>query len=124
MKQLRMKMNGKPFRVQEFVGTEHSLSEQVSLFQEADLVIAPHGAALMLTVFMRPGANIIEIAYPNKHGVQFPLIYYQAQAISNGVIYHLSMATSGAWHAPLVADTKDVLKLVQSIYRAELKVRI
>jgi hypothetical protein len=65
-----------------------------------------------------------EIAYPNKHGVQFPLVYYRAQAISTGVIYHLSMATSGAWHAPMVADTKDVPKLVQSIYRAELKVVI
>jgi hypothetical protein len=38
-----------------------TLAEQIALFQDADMVIAQHGAALSNLVWMRPGTTIIEI---------------------------------------------------------------
>lgn len=37
------------------------LKEQVELYSWADVLVAPHGAAMVNTVFMRPGTEIVEI---------------------------------------------------------------
>lgn len=41
--------NPKPFR------------EQVELYRWADVVVAPHGAAMVNTIFMRPGTDVVEV---------------------------------------------------------------
>lgn len=43
--------------------TPKSFKEQVLLYHRADIVVAPHGANMANTVFMAPGADVIEI-YP------------------------------------------------------------
>ena len=35
-------------------------------------MVAPHGAALGLSVYMRPGGAVVEIGYPNR---ELPLIF-------------------------------------------------
>ncbi len=44
---------------------EHSLGAQVALFQNADLVVGPHGAGLANVVFAAPGTHVVEIFSPN-----------------------------------------------------------
>jgi hypothetical protein len=48
-----------------------SLAEQAEQFQNADVIIAQHGAALGNLIFCRPGARIIEIAPPNPPAEYF-----------------------------------------------------
>jgi capsular polysaccharide biosynthesis protein len=42
-----------------------SIADQAEIFQNADVVIAPHGAALTNLVFCRPGTKIFELFSPN-----------------------------------------------------------
>ena len=50
----------------EFRGSEVSLREQIKAFARADFVVGPHGAALGLVGFMKPGGAVIEVAYRHK----------------------------------------------------------
>ena len=99
-------------RLFEFVGASLSLEAQIRAFATADLVIAPHGAALGYVGFMRPGAAVLEITYrlPDRIG---PLIFFAA-AQSAGLRYFLSFATDGKHSTPLTADLTDVLDLVDT----------
>ena len=49
--------------VTEFVGAKHSMTESIALFSAADVVVAPHGAALGFIAFMRPGSAVVEVGY-------------------------------------------------------------
>lgn len=51
-----------------------SLAYQVEQFQNADVVIAQHGAALANLIFCKPGAKIVEIAPPNPPAEYFALL--------------------------------------------------
>ena len=42
-----------------------SVAQQVRLFAEAELVVAPHGAALSNLVFASPGASVVELFAPD-----------------------------------------------------------
>ena len=44
------------------IGGDLSVAEQVRLFSGADLVVAPHGAALTNLVFTNPGALLVELS--------------------------------------------------------------
>mgnify|MGYP000005136142 CR=1 FL=1 len=44
---------------------EHSLGAQVALFQNAELIVGPHGAGLANIVFASPGTQVVEIFSPN-----------------------------------------------------------
>ncbi|MBT5181824.1 MAG: DUF563 domain-containing protein [Rhodospirillaceae bacterium] len=44
------------------IGGDLSVAEQVRLFSEADIVVAPHGAALTNLVFTNPGALLVELS--------------------------------------------------------------
>ena len=43
-----------------------SVKEQISVFSQADIVVAPHGAALTYMTFMDPGATVIELNGPTQ----------------------------------------------------------
>lgn len=43
-----------------------SVTEQASMFAEADVIVAPHGAALANVVFCAPGAKVVELM-PGRH---------------------------------------------------------
>ena len=46
-----------------------SVREQVALFHQADVIVAPAGAALANVLFCRPGAKVIELQPSNFTGV-------------------------------------------------------
>lgn len=41
--------------------TPHSFRQQAELYSWADVLVAPHGAAMVNTIFMRPGAEVVEV---------------------------------------------------------------
>ena len=45
----------------QFVGNSFNLEQTVAAFNEADVVIATHGAALSFMPFIRPGLAVIEV---------------------------------------------------------------
>lgn len=49
--------------VSTFVGSEHDAEDTLKIFSNADILVAPHGAALTFCSVMRPGGAVIEIAY-------------------------------------------------------------
>jgi TPR repeat protein len=89
------------------VGSKLSLTEQIGHFAWADIVIAPHGAALGHSVYMQPGGALIEIGYPGK---ELPLIF-MATALSAQLKYYLSIAEKGTHASGLTADVNDVKEL-------------
>ncbi len=48
-----------------------ALAEQIALFRTADVVIAQHGAALANIVWMRTGAQVIEVRPPQRWSAHF-----------------------------------------------------
>lgn len=100
--------------VVEYRGSGMTLENQIRAFQEADVVIAPHGAALGLAAFMPPGGAVIEMTYPAKEA---PLIFMPA-AISAGHSYWLSIARSGGHARPMVVALPDVVVLAAAAIRA------
>ena len=73
----------------------------------ADLLIAPHGAAIGLCGFMRPGGAVLEIAYPLR---RWPAIFMPV-ALSSGLKYYLSFASKGKHSGPLTVKTSEVASL-------------
>ena len=59
-----------------------SVAEQARLFEQADLVVAPHGAGLANILFMRPGARVLELLPILK-----PKTCYVSLAAAMGVRY-------------------------------------
>jgi hypothetical protein len=47
--------------VTEFVGDKYSMAQSIEAFGEADVVVAPHGAALGFLASMRPTAACVEV---------------------------------------------------------------
>ena len=59
--------------IREFVGSKIPLEEQIAAYMRADLLIAPHGAALGLVGFMAPGGAVLEVAYPLR---KWPAVFF------------------------------------------------
>ena len=78
----------KPYEIKEFVGSTMPFAAQVKAFAWADVVIAPHGAALGLCVYMRPGGAVVEIGYPKR---ELPLIF-MATALSAQLEYFMTIS--------------------------------
>jgi capsular polysaccharide biosynthesis protein len=71
--------------------------EQVDLFQNAEIVIGPHGAGLSNIVFCKPGTKIVEIFssfYVN------PCYWYIAQEVGLEYYYVIGDGDSGKTHGP------------------------
>ena len=105
---------GQNCTIRTFLGKDVNTSHTVTLWGEADVVVAPHGAALAFMAFMRPGRAAIEIGYDSYHtgGMPYPLSYFMAIAKSVGLDFYLSMARGG-YGSPLQANIGDVVHLVE-----------
>lgn len=54
---------------------DYGLRQQIELFQQAEIVIGPHGAGLVNLVYSNPGTKVIELATPVRPWLMF---YYLA----------------------------------------------
>ena len=101
--------------VEVFVGKDYNLNQTIARFNEADVVIATHGAALSFLPFMRPGRAVIEVGYQQSgpgRGMPYPLSFYYAVAVSVGVKYYFSMG-DGAYIGTTKLDIEDVVLLTR-----------
>lgn len=94
-------------KVREFVGTKVPFEAQIRAFMRADLLIAPHGAAIGLSGFMRPGGAILEIAYPLK---RWPAIF-MSTALSAKLKYYLYFGDKGKHSGPIHVNAHQVAQL-------------
>ena len=106
-----------PTEVLEFVGSAHNVSETAELWTGADVVLAPHGAALSFVAFMRPKTAIVEIGYPGTGGMPYPAPFYMAIAASVDVAFYMTMAMSGSYGGKSEADVEDVVRTVAKALR-------
>jgi capsular polysaccharide biosynthesis protein len=72
-----------------------TIADQANIFHNADVVIAPHGAALTNLIFCRPGTKVVELFSPN----------YLRDEYSD-----LARAT-GLRHVPVIGEVEDHLRL-------------
>lgn len=96
--------------VTEFIGGQHTLEQQIRLFTQADLVVGPHGAALSLCLFMRPGSAMLEIGYTGTKSMKFPAPYFSTLSVTVDVRYYLAMA-DGHYKSTLTANIAEVVAL-------------
>lgn len=68
----------------------YSIQEQVRLFSEAEILIAPHGAALANIVFCQPGTKVVELLHPRAVNLMF---WTLSETI--GLSYHYFLAEGG-----------------------------
>jgi len=106
----------KDIRVVEFTGTSMSTQQAQSLFANAEMVVAPHGGALLNIVFMRPGTSVVEIGYhetnaTNYRSMRFPPWYFVMAKLLN-MSYSLVMAP-GAYNAHINCPIDEVLDAVK-----------
>ncbi|KAJ8611017.1 hypothetical protein CTAYLR_007059 [Chrysophaeum taylorii] len=123
--------------VRVFVGRDHRVAATERIWRRADLVVAPHGAALAFMLFMRPGTHVIELGYyysdpsttswkkkkkeetnnngalalSNANGMPWPAPYYWVVAVSASVHLYASMAR-GSYGGPMTANLSDVARVV------------
>lgn len=50
---------------------DYSVQEQVRLFAEAEILVAPHGAALANIVFCQPGTKVVELLHPKAVNLMY-----------------------------------------------------
>lgn len=108
--------------VSTFVGKDHDIRDTMRLFHDADIVLAPHGAALSFMSFMKQGNNVIEFGYyagsrdnPRQDGgMAWPASYFFASSIPLQLNYFVSMA-HGGYNGGMTVDIADVSGIISSI---------
>jgi capsular polysaccharide biosynthesis protein len=65
-----------------------SVAEQAELFAAADVIVAPHGAAMANLVFCRPGTVVVELMGANTIGDFFARLSWR-----RGLDYELVLGT-------------------------------
>ena len=114
--------------VRVFVGKDHTVESTERLWRQADLVVAPHGAAIAFVVFMRPKTLVIELGYHSgrgdratwadnkalgkQHGMPWPAPYYWTIAKSADVTLVASMA-QGSYAGKMTANLSDVSHIIR-----------
>jgi len=96
-----------------------SWPEQVAMFADAEVILAPHGAALANTVFCQPGALLVEIS--TRAGYRD---YYLRLAASSGVRYRFlearprvtaSSSIRATENEDMIIDLNSVQDLLRSL---------
>lgn len=110
----------KKFGFQKVYLEDLSISDQVSLFEAAEMVVAPHGAGLTNTCFCAPGTRVLELNTP----VRISSLFARIASIC-GLAYHLHIAKprrvkhfnpeTASGDSNLVVDAGSLEKAVRSI---------
>jgi capsular polysaccharide biosynthesis protein len=89
-----------------------SVAEQAEVFVGADVVVAPHGAALANTVFCRPGTLVVELVGCNTVSDLFPQLSWR-RGLRHELIVGIEPAPPARWwswqiDADSVADVAEL----------------
>lgn len=96
----------KPLGIQRFVLEDMPLKEQIQLFQQADLVIGPHGAGLANIVFSKPSTRLVEFGTPMRPN---PSMYHIACARSQDYLFYYGIPVGGAKEESDIAVDVDLV---------------
>ncbi|MEO6052654.1 MAG: glycosyltransferase family 61 protein [Chthoniobacterales bacterium] len=94
------------------------IADQIELFANADIVIAPHGASLTNVVFCKPGTAVIELFHPEYAHWCY---WYLAALSGLNYYYHLPPGPEAVRHdkhfaaADLSIDPKALIQLIENI---------
>jgi capsular polysaccharide biosynthesis protein len=81
-----------------------SVIQQVALFTQAEVVIAPHGSGLTNILFCQPGTKVIELFAPNY---VYPCYWYLSNLVGLDYYYVLGEAPEGFyWHQLLYPNSR------------------
>lgn len=94
--------------------SELSFAEQASVFENADVIVAGHGAGLSNLVFCRPGAKVIEIMPPRWMAPCFMSLAAVAGCDYRFVVGHTD---AGAGVTPQRADVVAPVELLSDVLR-------
>lgn len=100
------------YAVVEHRGTE-SLIDQLILFQNAEAVMGPHGAAMANIITMRVGKYLIEFAA--RHGANPMNFCYQTLAYTLGLSYFGFLEETSNSEGNWALNITNVMKIVQHI---------
>jgi hypothetical protein len=106
------------FEVVDMVG--RTVAEQASLFASAEIIVAPHGAALANLVFAGAGTTVIDLIGSNTASDAYALLAWR-----RGLEYHMIVGTEPAppprwWTWQIDADTVvDVPALDKALARVD-----
>ena len=105
------------------------LVEQVSLFQQAECVVGPHGAGLTNLMFCRPGTQVIEIGTPYR-----PWSCFYEISHHRGLAYHLHLATpvqishfdpaTGVGDSGLRVDPAELARIIETLLAGRTPERV
>lgn len=97
---------------QEVVLSDYSVRQQAAIFAQASFIIAPHGAGLVNSIFISPGAQICEIQ-ATKH---YTKVFWSLGLLSKARRYDLlrceSVDAGPAYLQDLVVDLQAVRSLL------------
>jgi capsular polysaccharide biosynthesis protein len=92
---------------------QRPVEEQIGLFREVSVIVAPHGAALANLVWCRPGTLVIELL-PSH----YRMVHYRDLSAMLGLRYHtLAETSSTAPTAHWTASTDDLAVNVDALRR-------
>lgn len=89
------------------------LDAQRRLFHDADVIVAPHGAALTNLAWTRPGGAVVELVPARRPNFAFHRIALEAGLRWRGVLCAPDPAGSGEEHDDLVADVDVIVPVVE-----------
>lgn len=89
------------------------LDAQRRLFHEADVIVAPHGAALTNLAWARPGTAVVELVPARRPNFAFHRIAIEAGCSWRGALCPPSPQGSGDEHDDLVVELDVVLPVVE-----------
>ena len=104
---------GSEFEIVNFVGTKQSKAQNMAIFKQASIIVAPHGGALLNIIYAPEDTGIVEIGYWGKNTMCFP-IFYCSWSAKMDMDYWLLMG-EGEYNAPIDCPIDDVVQEVKNI---------
>jgi hypothetical protein len=105
--------------VKYFAAEHYSLRETISVVQNTDVFISPHGATMTHMLWLRPGSAIVEVAYSGNKSMVFPGSYYWAPAENLDLRYWLFTAT-GEYNTDMEIDIAGFLPFIAHVVGCQI----